>query len=180
MTLPLFLCLHLVYGTLMGLVLFPRMRAEGEVLGPPLLLTLAPPALLTSPIGAVLLRYAGGWFCHGFFLGDGNATYERFHLGLLLAVGGGALVCTLLGVVNVVWFQSRTRPALARAPIYLAAVVAVAVVAVDFHDVVTIVGTNGRHLWSHPVGLLSVATAMILGGFVVLTKARFAALPART
>jgi hypothetical protein len=176
-TLPLFLALHLVYGTVMGMVLFPRMRAEGEVLGPPLLLTLVPVAVVTAPVGAVLLRYCGGWFLHGAFIGEGNITYERFHFGLLLLVGLGAGLATVAGMFHVVAFRSRDKPAFARLPIYAAVAIGLAVFALDGERVVTIVGTNGRHLWAHPAGLLSLAVVVVLVAFVALTRARFAAVP---
>lgn len=180
MTLPLFLALHLAYGTLMGLVLFPRMRAEGEVLGPPLLLMLLPVAVVTAPVGAVLLRYSGGWFLHGAFIGEGNILYERFHFGLLLLVGLGAGLATVVGMFHVVAFISRDRPGLARAPLYGAAGVAVAVFLLDGDNVLTVVGTNGRHLWAHPAGLLSLAVVVVLFGYVGVARARFAAVPATT
>ncbi len=174
MTLPLFLAMHLVYGTLMGLVLFPRMRAEGEVLGPPLLLMLIPVAVVTAPVGAVLLRYCGGWFLHGAFVGEGNVFYERYHFGLLLLVGLGAGLATIAGMFHVVAFISRDRPGLARAPIYASAVIALAVFAVDGRNVITVVGTNGRHLWAHPAGLLSLAVVVVLVGYVGFARARLA------
>lgn len=180
MTLPLFLALHLVYGTAMGLVLFPRMRAEGEVLGPPLLTMLVPVALVTAPVGAVLLRYSGGWFLHGAFIGEGNVAYERFHFGLLLLVGLGAALATIAGMFNVVIFVSRDKPALARATFYVAAAAGLATIGLDAKNIITIVGTNGRHLWQHPAGLLSLAVVVVLGAFVALTKARFATVPSRT
>ena len=179
MTLPLFLAMHLVYGTLMGLVLFPRMRVEGEVLGPPLLITLVPVALITAPVGAVLLRYCGGWFLHGFFIGEGNVVYERFHFGLLLVVGLGAGLATVAGMFHTVAFISRERPGLARGPVYVAAAAALAVVAVDGKNVLTVVGTGGRHLWAHPAGLLSLAVVVVLLGFTGVARARFAAVPSR-
>ena len=179
MTLPLFLALHLVYGTLMGFVLFPRMRAEGEVLGPPLLITLVPVAVVTAPVGAVLLRYTGGWFLHGALIGNGSVTYERFHFGLLLLVGLGAGLATVAGMFHVVVFISRERPGWARIPIWLGGIAALAVVAVDGPRILTVAGTNGRALWTHPAGLLSLALVVVLLGFVAVTRARFAAVPSR-
>jgi len=179
MTLPLFLAMHLVYGTAMGLVLWPRMRAEGEVLGPPLLLMLLPVAAVTAPVGAILLRYSGGWFLHGAFVGDGNIAYERFHFGLLLLVGLAAGLSTIAGMFTVVIFVSRNRPSMARLPFYLASVVVIAVVGLDGKHVITVIGTNGRALWLHPAGLLSLAVVVVLVAFVALTRARFAAVPGR-
>ena len=177
MTLPLFLALHLVYGALMGTVLFPRMRAEGEVLGPPLLWMLLPVAVVTAPVGAVLLRYCGGWFLHGAFLGDGKVVYERFHFGLLLLVGLSAALATVAGMFHVVAFISRDRPGLARAPFYVALAVILGVFVVDARNVLTVMGTNGRHLWAHPAGLLSLAVVVVLVAWVGVARARLAALP---
>jgi hypothetical protein len=178
MTLPLFLAAHFVYGTVLGRVLFPRMRAEGEVLGPPLLLTLVPVALITAPIGAVLMRYTGGWFSHGLFVGQGNVAYERFHFGLLLGVIVGAGGATILGVFNVVFWASRDRVALTNVGVVLAAAVVAAVAAVDIEGLVLVRGTGGRAIWAHPAGLLSVAAVLVLGAWVVVCKRRFAAVPA--
>ena len=93
MTLPLFLAVHLAYGVAMAFALFRRMHCEGEVLGVPLLWTLVPVGTVSFPTGAILLRYAGGWFLHGAFIGDGSVSYERFHLGLMFLVGLTAGVC---------------------------------------------------------------------------------------
>ncbi len=177
MTLPLFLLLHVVYGTIMGLVLFPRMRAEGEVLGPPLLLTLVPVALVTAPVGAVFLRYCGGWFLHGALIGDGSVTYERFHFGLLLGVGLGAGLCTIGGMFHVVAFISRDRPALARLPIYASALAALVLLAFELEAIITIRGTGGRHLWAHPAGLLSLALVVVLAGWVLYARQRLSHVP---
>ena len=181
MTLPLFLALHLLYGTLVARVMFPRMRAEGEVLGPPLLIMLVPVAFVTAPIGTIFMRYSGGWFLHGLLLGSsGSIAYERFHFGLLLAVIFGIAACTVGSIINVAVWASRDRPKLANAGLWLAALIALPTLALDFKDIVTIVGTNGRHLWSHPVGLLSFAAVVVLFGWVAVIKARFAAPPPQT
>jgi len=176
-TLPLFLALHLVYGTLVGRVMFPRMRAEGEVLGPPLLIMLLPVALVTAPIAAVFVRYSSGWFLHGALTGEGNVLYERFHMGLLLAVIILAGVFTCAGVVNVAVWASRDRPRLARAGLWVAVAALVLTAALDLDGLITIKGTGGRHLWSHPVGLLSLAAVVVLGAWVAVCKARFAGVP---
>lgn len=176
MTLPLFLAMHLVYGTLVGRVLFPRMRAEGEVLGPPLLLTLVPVAFVSAPVGTILMRYAGGWFTHGLSVGEGGFTYERFHFGFLLAVVLGAGLATVAGVLNVAIWASRDRPGMSRSAIYIAGVVAVLTLVVDTMGVVVVRGT-GRWLWLHPAGLLSVAVVVVLLGWIAVCRARFAAVP---
>ena len=176
MTLPLYLCAHLVYGVAMAFVLFPRMRAEGEVLGPPLLMTLAPVGLFTAPIGAVLVRYSGGWFLHGAFFDQGAISYERFHLAILLMTGILAGVFVVGGMFFAVAFISRDRPQLAKAPYLLAAFIVVVTLGLDWQDVITIAGTSGRRLWSHPVGLMSVGVLLILAG-VWRLAGRFADVP---
>ena len=123
MTLPIYLAAHLVYGVLMGGILLRRMRAEGEVVGIPLVVTLAPVGLVTAPLGAVLLRYAGGWFLHGYMLGDGSIAYERFHLGLMIAVGLAAGAATLGGLFFAVAVLSRDKPALTLVPLAVALVI---------------------------------------------------------
>lgn len=180
MTLPLFLALHLVYGTLVGRVLFPRMRAEGEVLGAPLLISLVPVALVSAPVGAIFMRYSGGWFLHGLMVGEGNIAYERFHFGLLLLVILGAGFVSTIGLVSVVVFASRDREQLAWSMGAVAAVVAVVTIGLDGKDIINIVGTHGRHLWNHPTGVLSVAVVVVLMAWVVVVKRKFADVPKQT
>jgi hypothetical protein len=176
MTLPLFLALHLVYGTVIARVLFPRMRAEGEVVGIPLLLALLPVGLLTAPLGALFVRYAGGWFLHGFFVGDGAVIYERFHLGILLAVGISAAACTVAGVFFIVATASRERHDVRDVPLWIAGVVTLAVLVMDGSDVLRIAGTQGRHVWSHPVGLLSLLVVAAFWTWINVCRERFSAI----
>jgi hypothetical protein len=176
MTLPLFLALHLVYGTLIGRVLFPRMRAEGEVVGIPLLLALVPVALISAPLGALLVRYAGGWFLHGWLLGDGGLAYERFHFGLLLLSGTGAAAFTVAGLFFIVATASRDRHDVRNVPIWIALVITLSVLVLDGGDVVRIAGTQGRHLWSHPVGLFSLAVVGVLWAWINVCREKFSAI----
>ncbi len=180
MTLPLFLALHLLYGTLVARVMFPRMRAEGEVLGPPLLIMLVPVAFVSAPIGTIFMRYSGGWFLHGLLLGEGSVAYERFHFGLLLAVIAGIAICTIGSIVNVAVWASRGRSQMANAGLWLGGAIAIATVGVDVKNIITIVGTGGRHLWVHPVGLLSLIAVVVLFGWIAVIKTRFAAPPPQT
>lgn len=174
MTLPIFLAVHLAYGAAMASVMMRRMRAEGEVLGVPLLFTLAPVGMLTAPLGAVLLRYAGGWFVHGAVTGDGSIAYERFHLGLMIGSGVLACVVTVMGMFAVVAFLSRDMPRAARAPWYLAGFVTLLTVALDATDVAIIPGTGGRWLFLHPAGLVSLAVLAVLGAAYLYGKRRVA------
>src|SRR5690349_21483197 len=120
MTLPLFLAAHLVYGMGMGMLILPRLKAEGEVIGVPLLLSLTPVAAITAPLGTILLRYAGGWFLHGALHGQGSIAYERFHLGLMLLVAAGAVGATLAGLFGYIAAITRDRLKLSRAPLFVA------------------------------------------------------------
>jgi hypothetical protein len=176
MTLPLFLALHVVYGTLMGRVLFPRMRAEGEVVGAPLLMALAPVALISAPVGALLVRYAGGWFLHGWLMGDGSVGYERYHLGLLMLIGALAGAATIAGLFFILATASRDRHDVRNAPLWAAGVVAAVVLVLDGRDVFAIAGTQGRHLWSHPAGLLSVVVVAVLVAWLNVVQQRFSAI----
>jgi hypothetical protein len=176
MTLPLFLALHLVYGTLIARVLFPRMRFEGDVVGVPLLLALAPVALVSAPIGALLVRYAGGWFLHGLLMGDGAVAYERFHFGLLLLCGTLAAVFTLGGLCFIIATASRDRHEVRDVPLWIAGAITLVVFVFDGADVVRIAGTQGRHLWSHPVGLLSLVVVGVFWTWINVCRERFSAI----
>lgn len=174
MTLPIFLAVHLAYGAAMAHVLMRRMRAEGEVLGVPLLYTLAPVGMLTAPLGAVLLRYSGGWFVHGAVTGDGSIGYERFHLGLMIATGVLAGVVTVAGMFFVVAFLSRDMTRAARGPYYFAGFAALLTVVLDATDVAIIPGTGGRWLFMHPAGLVSLAVLAGLSAAYLYGKRRIA------
>ena len=167
MTLPIYLAAHLIYGVLMGTALLRRMRAEGEVVGIPLVITLAPVGLVTAPLGAVLLRYAGGWFLHGQMLGDASVAYERFHLGLMIAVGLAAGLATLGGMFFSIAVLSRDKPALTLVPLAVACVIGALPFVLDGADVVRIPGTAlggtaARWIFMHPAGLVSLAVAAVL------------------
>ncbi|HEY4220180.1 MAG TPA: hypothetical protein VGO62_02540 [Myxococcota bacterium] len=174
MTLPVFLAAHLIYGVVMAHLLIRRMRAEGEVIGVPLVVTMAPIGLLTAPLSAVLLRYAGGWFLHGFFVGDGNITYERFQLGLMLGVMFLAAGACVLGMFAAIAALSRDAPKLAVAPI-AAAVIGVTVVFIfDWQNIVHVRGAGGRLLVAHPAGLVSLAIVAVLTANALYVRARVA------
>jgi hypothetical protein len=173
MTLPLVLALHVVYGAAMAFVFLPRLEREQELLGAPLLLVFAPVFLLSAPIAFVQLRYSGGWFLHGAFLGGNSIPYERFHVGYALLMLLLIVVATGISWIVSLFFLSRGRPRAANMPLALAAVASIVVVAVDGKNIVSIAGTQGRHLWSHPTGVLSLAMALCLFGYGTLAKQRF-------
>lgn len=174
MTLPLYLAVHLVYGAVMGRELLRRMRAEGEVLGVPLLVTLAPVCVASAPLGAVLVRYTGAWFLHGAFLGDEGIAYERFQLGLMVAIGLAAGLATVAGLFFSVAVLSRNQQRLASMPSVVAALVLVITLSLDGGDVVRIPGTGGRWIFLHPAGLVSLAIVAILVAVYLYARARTA------
>jgi hypothetical protein len=174
MTLPLFLAAHLAYGCVMGHLFIRRMRAEGEIVGVPLVVTLAPIGLATAPLGAVLLRYAGGWFLHGLFMGDGAIEYERFQLGLMMLVMVLAALATVGGLFAAIAALSRDSRTLALAPVFAALLTAFAAFGFDGSDIVHVRGTNGRWLFVHPAGLVSLAIVAVLVASVLYARARVA------
>lgn len=174
MTLPIYLAAHLVYGVLMGGILLRRMRAEGEVVGVPLVITLVPVGLVTAPLGAVLLRYAGGWFLHGYMLGDGSIAYERFHLGLMIAVGLGAGLAALGGLFFAIAVLSRDKPALTLVPLAVALVIGALPFVLDGEDVLRVPGTHDTWLFAHPAGLVSLAVVLVLAAAHLYAKRKVA------
>jgi hypothetical protein len=162
MTLPLYLAVHLIYGTAMGFIFNRRMRAEGEVLGVPLVLALVPVAVITGPLGALLLRYAPGWFLHGHLI-DQSVSFERFHLGMMLALLFFVHLVAAAGMIFAVAFLSRnaTRMAVLPAVLVLPAALIGALLAPG--GVFTVMGTGGKMLWQHPAGLVSLGILAALG-----------------
>jgi hypothetical protein len=155
MTLPLFLAAHVVYGTVMGFVFSKRMRAEGEVLGLPLVLALVPVALITAPMGALLLRYSGEWFVQG-QLGSAYVTFERFHLGLMLGLLLVAHLCVAVSLIFSVALLSRGSPRTALIPSIVAVPLALAAAMIAPGSVWKMAGTEGPYIWQHAAGALSV------------------------
>lgn len=160
MTFPVFLCVHMLYGTLMAYTMEKRMRSEGTVLSWPLLWTLLPVALVSTPLGAVLARWAGGWFFHGAFLGDNAIPYERYHLGLMMAVGLAVQAVTVVATCFSIGALSRDARMWARLPWLIALVLLSIVLVSDARHVFVVTGTD-QALWGHPAGLLSLA---VIGG----------------
>jgi hypothetical protein len=179
MTLPLFLALHLVYGAAMAHAMRARLLADGDLIGIPLFATLVPVALFSAPVGAVLLRYAGGWFLHGALMGDGSVVYERFHLGLMVGIGLGAALCTVAAMAFSIAYLSRRQERLAQAPYVLAVEILVVTLALDFQGVFHVVG-SARGVWAHPVGLFSLALVMVLGASWRFASARLSVAPRPT
>jgi hypothetical protein len=167
MTFPLYLAVHLVYGALMAWVMERRLRSEGEVLGVPLVVTLVPVAFVSAPVGAIFVRWAGGWFLHGAFLANGAYVYERFHLGIMIGVAFLAGVSTVFGMFVTIAFLSRESKALASIPFGLAGVVLLVFLILDGSALVSVRG-SGEMVWSHPVGLLTVGQLAVLGGAIFL------------
>jgi hypothetical protein len=159
MTFPLLCALHLVYGVAMAFAVFRRMRADGDVLGVPLLFTLLPVGAVSAPAAALLLRFSGAWFLHGALHEDRAILYERFHLGLMFAVGLAAGVCVVVGMFFALAFLTRDRPREAAAPIAFAVIVAALVLLFDGADVLRVGATP---LYRHPVALVSIVDVVAL------------------
>jgi hypothetical protein len=159
MTFPIFCAVHLVYGVLMAHVLRKRMMSEGEVLGVPLLWTLAPVGLVSAPCGALLLRFSGRWFLHGMMQQDGAIAFERFHLGLMFVVGLSAGMATITGMFFALALSSRDRKRLAWAPVGAAALIVLVAVGADPAGTLHV---GGRTIFTHPAGLVSLACVLVL------------------
>ena len=155
MTFPFFLMTHALFGFAMGRVFEKRFLADGHILAPSLLWTLAPVTLMTAPLGMLLARYAGGWFFHGFFVGTGKIFFERFHLGLVLMVLFSAWVITFGGMLLWPVMKSREQE---RSVKWLArgiCILAVAMILVDYEGIFWVMGAKGAHLFNHHAGWVS-------------------------
>lgn len=168
MTLPFYLMAHAIFGLAMGRVYEKRLLSEGEILSPPVLWTLAPVAVLTGPLGVLLARYAGGWFFHGFFVGDGKILFERFHLGLAFLVITSAALLSVGGMVF--WAAMRSRNQLRGVKWLLSAfaLIGLLLCILDFKEIFWIQGADGATLIDHPAGWLS----LLVGG-ILLAWARY-------
>jgi fucose 4-O-acetylase-like acetyltransferase len=143
----------------MALILIRRMASEGAVLGIPLIVTFSPVALVSVPIAALLTRFSGPWFLQGLPVDRLAIPLERFHLGLLLAIGAATVLATLIGNFVTIIFISRDRKKPALVPLATAVVLAVVVIALSGGRLVDV---GGRPLWLHPAGLLSLAVIVCL------------------
>ncbi len=159
MTFPIFCAIHLVYGVVMASAMRRRMMSEGEVLGVPLLWTLLPVGLVSAPCGALLLRFSGRWFLHGMMQQDGAIAFERYHLGLMFAVGLSAAMATICGMFFALALSSRDRKVLAWAPVGVAVVVVAAAVGVDPASTLNV---GEKTIFTHPAGLVSLACVLVL------------------
>lgn len=172
MTFPIFCAIHLLYGVAMAFAVFRRMRSEGDVLGVPLLFTLLPVGAVSAPAAAVLLRFAGGWFLHGALHEDRAILYERFHLGLMFAVGVAAGVSVVVGMFFAVAFLTRDRPRVAAAPIAVGLIAIALVFVLDGADVLRV---GERPVWLHPVALVSLVDVVALIGAWAWARKRLSA-----
>jgi hypothetical protein len=175
MTLPIFLAVHLAYGVLMAFVMERRMRSEGEVLGLPLVFALVPVAFVSAPLSALLVRYAGGYFLHGAFIGTGSIDYERFQFGILLAVGFAGGLAAAIGLVFSIAVLSRDARRFALAPLLVSALTVIVTLVVDPTGVFVIAGTGGATILQHPVGLVSLGMLLALGAGFLFARARLSA-----
>ena len=156
MTFPFFLMAHILFGLGMGRVFERKFLSDGHILAPPLLWTLIPVTLVTAPLGMLLARYAGGWFFHGFFVGDGKIFFERFHLGIVVTVLLCAWCLTFCGLIFWPVMKSRAQERsvqwLKRGIVLMITTLLV----VDHQKIFWIMGTEDKHLFNHPAGWVSI------------------------
>ena len=174
MTLPIFLCVHLAYGVAMAFAMERRMRSEGEVVGLPLVWALVPVAVVSTPMSAVLLRYAGGWFLHGQLLEEGAITYERFQLGLMVAVGFAAGLLCAIGLVFAIAFLSRDARRAALGPAAVAVLGVLITLAIDARGVFNVRGADVSFV-QHPAGLVGFGVLAALFAGWLFARARLSA-----
>jgi hypothetical protein len=174
MTLPIFLCVHLAYGALMAFAMERRMRSEGEIVGFPLVWALVPVAFVSTPMSAVLVRYAGSWFLHGHLLDDGAISYERFQLGLMVGIGIAAGIMTAIGLVFAIAFLSRDARRAAIGPAVVAGLGILITLAVDARGVMVVRGTDATFV-QHPAGLVGLGVLFALFAGWLFARARLSA-----
>ena len=164
---------HILFGLGMGRIFERKFLSDGHILAPPLLWTLVPVTLITAPLGMLLSRYAGGWFFHGFFVGEGKIFFERFHLGIVIAVLFCAWCLTFCGLI--LWPVMKSR-AQERSVQWLKNgifVLMAAVLLFDYRNIFWILGTEEKHLFNHPAGWLSFLIVLTLGGSYQWSKRKF-------
>lgn len=172
MTLPLVLALHLAYGALMAYATERRMRAEGEVLGWPLVATLTPVALVSAPVVALLTRYLPHYFLQGVPFSSWEGAWERYHLALMFGAAASTFVFTLVGNFIAIASLARDVRKPALIPFAAAAATVVAVFVVDGRSVLEV--SAGSPVHTHPAGLLSLAVLACLGAAYTFARARLA------
>ena len=69
---------------------------------------------------------------------------------------------------------------MALAPAILAALIALVVLITDAPNVFTVAGTGGRHLWAHPVGLVSLGEIAALVAAWLYARSRIGTVVAAT
>lgn len=169
MTVWMFLAVHVMYGALMARATVPRMLAEGAVLGAPLVVSLAPVALVSVPVGAMLSRFVGVYFLQGIPIEHDPIAFERFHLGVLLLVGLAVVGATILGHFFAVASASRDHRRVALLPVLFGALVIAVDIALDPRRVAFIDDTP---VVAHPVGLLTLAVVACLGAALLWGRAK--------
>jgi len=174
MTFPIFLAFHLAFGANMAFVTERRMRSTGEILGGPLIFTLAPVALISAPIGALSIRFAGRWFLHGAFLNGDAIVYERFQLGIMAGVALLAALCTVLGFVLTIAPLSRDHRKIALIPFAISTLVTILVITIEGQSWFKV--SESEFYFSHPVFVLNLIVLTVFGLSTWIAK-RFLSAP---
>ena len=152
----------MLYGVLMGCLFEKDLRREGAILGRPLMITLSPVLLLTAPLGLVLLRFSTGWFLHGFLVNESSIFFERFHLGLMLALVASAVLSTVGGLVHWVAFRSHDKILTAWFAPSLAIMILITTLIVDPFSLFFLDAGQEQSIFLHHSGWISLGIILIL------------------
>jgi hypothetical protein len=171
-TLPIYLALHVAYGALMSIASSRRMMHEQTVLGLPFVFTLAPVALVSVPVAAVLMRFTGEWFLHGALYASFPIETERFHLGLTLVVGAMVVLATVVGHFAAIMAVSREMTRLGFLPVVVAGAIVALTLWIAPRSFVEL--APGQALYAHPAALVSVSVPCCLIAAFLFLRARLA------
>jgi hypothetical protein len=166
-----FCCLHFAYGAATAFAAAPRMRSEGVVLGWPLIVSIAPIALISTPVSGMFTRFAPQWFFAGVPLSAWTVEFERFHFGVLVLAGSLVALSMILGNFIAIASLSRNAKRWAAFPFVFSGVVIL--LSMVFFPAGIIFVEEGRPLWTHPVGLCLLATILCLLGSWIFVRSRF-------
>ena len=173
MNLLIFCSLHFAYGAAIAFAAAPRMRAEGVVLGWPLIVSLVPVALISTPISGILVRFAPNWFFSLLPWQNWTIEFERFHFGVLFFVASLVALSMLAGNFIAIASISRGVRRWALFPFGAFGLALLIALVLAPHELVYV--EPERFLWTHPVGICLLATVICLVGIWIFVKSRFSA-----